>query len=69
MRYTNKAAQGDMAAITRMGEREYELRLFRQDSKEFEALLPYTVHFIGHQGKRYGYIPNAEFADTILRSI
>jgi len=65
LRYTKKAAQGDMAAITRVGEREYELRLFRQDSKEFKALLPYTVHFIGHQGKRYGYIPNAEFAEVV----
>jgi hypothetical protein len=65
LRYTKKAVQGDMAAITRVGEREYELRLFRQDSKEFKALLPYTVHFIGHQGKRYGYIPNAEFAEFV----
>lgn len=65
LRYTKKAEQGDMAAITRVGEREYALRLFRQNSKEFKVLLSYTVHFIGHQGKRYGYIPNAEFAEVV----
>ena len=65
LRYTKKAAQGDMAAITRIGERKYELRLFRKGSCEFNALLPYTVHYIGHQGKRYGYIPNAEFAEVV----
>jgi len=65
LRYTKKAAQGDMAAIGRVGEREYELKLFRKGSREFNALLPYTVHYIGHQGKRYGYIPNAEFVEVV----
>lgn len=65
LRYTKKAAQGDMAAITRVGEREYELKLFRKGSHVFNALLPYTVHYIGHQGKRYGYIPNAEFIEIL----
>jgi hypothetical protein len=32
------------------------------------SLLPYTVHFIGHRGKRYGYIPNAEFAQIISQN-
>lgn len=65
LRYTKKAAEGDMAAITRVGESEYELRLFHKGSSQFNSLLPYTVHFIGHQGKRYGYIPNAEFAEVV----
>jgi hypothetical protein len=68
LRYTKKAGQGDMAAITRIGEREYELKLFRKGSPEFNGLLPYTVHFIGHQGKRYGYIPNAEFTQVLLQN-
>jgi hypothetical protein len=61
LKFTRRVAEGDMAAITRVGESEYELRLFRKGCREFDALLPYTVHFIGHRGKRYGYIPNAEF--------
>ena len=65
LRYSKKAAQGDMAAITRVGASDYELRLFRQGCREFNALLPYTGHFIGHRKKRYGYIPNAEFAEVL----
>lgn len=65
LKFTRRVAEGDMAAITRVGESGYELRLFRKGSQEFKALLPYTVHFIGHQGKRYGYIPNAEFAEVV----
>jgi hypothetical protein len=67
LRYTKKAEEGDIAAITRVGESEYELRLFRKGSREFNSLLPYTIHFIGHRGKRYGYVPNTEFADLISR--
>jgi hypothetical protein len=65
LRYTKKAVQGDMAAIIRVGEREYELKLFRQGSRQFNALLPYAVNYIGHQGKRYGYIPNADFVEIV----
>lgn len=51
-----------MAAISRVGESDYELRIYRQGSKEHTALMPYAVNFIGHQGKQYGYLSNAEFA-------
>ena len=65
LRYSGLAGGGDLAAISRIGETSYELRLYRQGSAEYAALLPTAVHMIGHQGKRYGYMPNAEFAATV----
>ena len=64
LRYSRLAGAGDLAAISRVGERRYELRLYRQGSAEHNALLPYAVNFIGHQGKQYGYMANAEFTAT-----
>lgn len=65
LRYSGLAGAGDLAAISRIGETSYELRLFRQGSPEYAALIPVAVHMIGHQGKRYGYMPNAEFAAAV----
>src|SRR5260363_41073 len=65
LRYSRLADEGDLAAISRVGETSYEIRLFRQRSAEYTALLLSAVHMIGHQGKRYGYMPNAEFAATV----
>jgi hypothetical protein len=65
LRYSGLAGEGDIAAISRVGEASYELRLYRQGTREHSALLPHAVHMIGHQGKRYGYIPNSEFAATV----
>lgn len=62
LRYSKLAAEGDIAAITRTGETTYELRLYRQGTPQHKALMPYAVNFIGHQGKKYGYMPNAEFS-------
>lgn len=61
LRYTNVAKEGDYAAISRIGEKAYELRIFRQDSPKGMAIAPYALHFIGHQGKKYGFISNSEF--------
>ena len=61
LRHTGLVGAGDLAAISRVGEMSYELRLYRQGSREYDALMPYAVNFIGHQGKQYGYMPNAEF--------
>lgn len=61
LRYTGFVEKGDMAAISRIGEDEYELRLFRSDSPGFKKLIPYAVNFIGHEGKRYGYVSNEGF--------
>lgn len=61
LRYTGVAAEGDLAAISRVGDSSYELRIYRRDSPEYNRLIPYAPHFIGHAGKQYGYIPNNDF--------
>lgn len=61
LRYTKSAAEGDYAAISRVGEKSYELRVFRQGSRLGAAVSPYALHFIGHQGKKYGFLSNLEF--------
>lgn len=58
LRSTGLASEGDMAVLTRRGERDYELRLLRQGTRQFESLRPYATHFIGHVGKKFGYLPN-----------
>ena len=61
LRRTKIATQGDLAALTRIGEKDYELRIFRQDSAEYNSLIPFAITFIGQQGKKCGYIDNASF--------
>lgn len=65
LRHSRLAREGDLAAISRVGESSYELRLFRHGTPEYAALVPYAVHMIGHQGKLYGYMPNPEFAAAV----
>jgi len=65
LRYTKLAKEGDLAAITRIAEDRYQLRLYAEGTPLYDALIPHAVTMIGHQGKRYGYLTNAEF-DKIL---
>lgn len=65
LRYTKLARAGDIAAITRLGEDRYELRLYSPNSAVYARLLPYAVTFAGNQGKRYGFMPNDIFAREI----
>lgn len=65
LRYSKIATEGDIAAITRIGETDYELRIIKQESDSYARLNPYTINFIGHQGKKYGYIPNNQFYSLI----
>jgi hypothetical protein len=65
LRGTQLAGPGDMAAISRVGESRYELRLYRQGAAHYAALAPHAVNFIGHQGKQYGFISNAEVQTAI----
>lgn len=65
LRNTKIAQQGDLAALTRIGEKDYEMRIFRQNSVEYGKLIPFAVTFIGQRGKRYGYIDNASFYERI----
>lgn len=67
LRKTKIAQQGDLAALTRIGERDYEMRIFRRDSVEYNELIQYAVTYIGQQGKRYGYIDNASFYEKMKR--
>ena len=61
LRYTKAATRGDLAAISRVGEDEYTLKFFFQGTNEFDVLIPYATTFIGHQGKKYGFISNDVF--------
>jgi hypothetical protein len=63
LRGTRLVQEGDLAAITRIGEDNYDLRLYRANSEQYTALIPYAVNLIGAQGKKYGFISNARFAD------
>lgn len=63
LRHTCLAQTGDIAAISRVGETRYELRLYRQGSTIYRKLDSRAIHFIGNQGKRYGFITNPEFQE------
>ena len=64
LRGTGLAGPGDIAAISRTGESNYELRLYRRGSDIAERLESHAVNFVGHRGKRYGFIANDEFRDA-----
>jgi hypothetical protein len=59
-RYTKLASPGDLAVISRINEKEYEMRIVRSDSPQYEPLRKYAVNEIGHEGKRYGYLQNVD---------
>jgi len=68
LRYTQCASEGDYAAISRTGERDYEMRIFRRLSSLGQKVAPFALNFIGHQGKKYGFLSNADFeAETGIR--
>jgi hypothetical protein len=62
LRGTKIAQPGDIAAISRVGEDEYELRIIKQSNRKyFQSLSTYAINFIGHRGKKYGFLSNQEF--------
>ena len=61
LRGTGLARAGDVAAISRIGESSYELRLFRQETPIASQLAAHAVNFIGNRGKRYGFVSNDGF--------
>jgi len=65
LRYTRLAKPGDIAALSRIGESEYELRIIPSGTPHHDRLSPHMVTFIGHRGKRYGLIDNAVFSEVI----
>ena len=69
LRYTKLAQPGDIAAISRVKESQYELRIFRQKSRVGTSLNRYAVSYIGHQGKRYGFMSNQQFENETGRRV
>ena len=65
LRCTRIAKPRDLATITRVGEQNYELRLFPPSDPHYSTLASHAVHFIGHKGKRYGFIENEGFYNII----
>ena len=65
LRGTNVAQPGDLFALERISEKEYNLQIFNAKSSEFNNLIPYCVNFIGNRGKKYGMISNDDFKSLI----
>lgn len=65
LRYTGIASEGDLACISRIAETEYELRIIRKNTPQYDVLSPYAITYIGHQGKRYGLVDNMQF-ETLM---
>ena len=61
LKATGLVTAGDIAAISRIGESEYELRLFKQTTATYTLLREHAINHIGSRGKMYGYIENSEF--------
>ena len=65
LRYTKQARAGDIAVLTRTAESTYELRLVGSNNALHPKLSAYAVNFVGHQGKRYGFISNNDLAELL----
>lgn len=59
LRATGLARPGDLAVLTRLGERSYRLRLLSPGDPGFTTLTGFAVNLIGAQGKKYGYVANS----------
>lgn len=60
-RYTGAAQSNDLAAISRISEYDYEIRIIKNGTKEYGQLIPYATTFIGIRKKRIGYLTNERF--------
>ncbi|MDG5816160.1 hypothetical protein QA601_13785 [Chitinispirillales bacterium ANBcel5] len=61
LRGTKVANEGDIAVLSRITEFDYELRIIKKENSLYNTLIPYAISFIGHRGKKYGYLNNQEF--------
>ena len=68
LRYTEAASTGDLAAISRVGDKEYELRIIRQDTPEHAILLSYATTFVGSREKRFGFLSNERYNEEVDRA-
>ena len=64
-RGTRLAEKGDLAVLTRRREYDYEIRIIPKAHPGHAKLLSYATQYIGHQGKRFGYIDNTELSAVI----
>lgn len=65
LRGTKLASDGDIITLERQSEKTYSLRIHKKDSPLYDKLSEYLLTFIGHRGKKYGFIENSEFHDLI----
>lgn len=65
LRGTRIANEGDIAALSRINETSYELRIIPRASSGFASISQYAINYIGHRGKKYGFITNSEFFDLL----
>ena len=65
LRYSKAAEKDDLAALSRIGEDEYELRIIKHGTPFHTQLRPYAINYIGHQDKPYGFIENDDFRAII----
>lgn len=69
LRHSRLVGPRDLAAISRVGDRKYELRLYRHRSEMGQVLDTYATNFVGHREKRYGFVSNAKFGTIIGEQI
>jgi len=65
LKYTRVADVEDLALITRLSEYDYELRIVKKSSPNYNKLKLYATSFIGNRGKQYGYISNTELLEML----
>lgn len=54
---TKVAKEGDIAILYRVGADQYKLKVLDARSRDAGRLRPYMITFVGHKGKRYGFVP------------
>lgn len=60
LRYSKIADENDLALISRLSEYDYQLRIIKKGTPQYRRLAMYATSFIGGQGKKFGYISNAD---------
>lgn len=65
LRYTKTAQIGDVAALSRRANAQYDLRIIKKVSPQYSSLSKYLIHDIGNREKRFGYVPNSIFDSLV----
>ncbi|WP_083523304.1 restriction endonuclease [Methanofollis ethanolicus] len=64
-RNTKLAQENDLMVLSRISENNYEIRIIRKNSPKYNVLRQHAVDFIGHRGKRIGYIQNKRLEEIL----